>query len=330
MSVGRRSFLKGVGVTLGLAVAGLRNGVVLAGPGADVIKRRELFGPMGDTIDDILDVERPVVHLPTISDHLAQMPDELDPLRPDHWAKLYAQTIRDEMVLGNLIHRDWSDQLCMAGDCLNLRRYTEIDSCVQFMMDGHFYSSFVVRDGESSLSMPELYDYFIRPAAMSHARGLDCYIYEELRKSGQTVNVSDMASAPLMIRGKLNQNNAPLEGRACLLPPEWDTAVLKSVDIRRETILGGYMSFAGQNCYMSQCVTQPIGFTRTSAALAARPLPKPASFGIRSGQNDDYKMSVRCVMMYDIDTAGTRVTFDSLVGVGVLEPNHIVHIGRNA
>jgi hypothetical protein len=61
-------------------------------------------------------------------------------------------------------------------------------------------------------------------------------------------------------------------------------------------------------------------FVRDAMALVTRPLALPQSeFGVRAAVASHEGLSMRVVMQYDSSAQGTRVTFDLLCGVAILD-----------
>lgn len=73
-------------------------------------------------------------------------------------------------------------------------------------------------------------------------------------------------------------------------------------------------------CYPAPAGSRNLAFTRESIALVNRPLaPVPAGSGAMSAVASFDGLSMRVVMQYDSLSQGTRVTFDLLCGVAILD-----------
>ena len=94
------------------------------------------------------------------------------------------------MVMANLVHRDFENEIAKFGDVVNtrkpgefkIRRKTDGTALAQqdatatnvpVPLDQWFYESFVIRDGEGSKSFQELKDIYLQPAMLAIARGVD-------------------------------------------------------------------------------------------------------------------------------------------------------------
>jgi hypothetical protein len=65
-----------------------------------------------------------------------------------------------------------------------------------------------------------------------------------------------------------------------------------------------------------------FAFTRDALALVSRPLAVPAnSLGVQAAVGVYNDLAMRVAMQYDIDTQGTKVTLDMLLGVALLDEN---------
>jgi hypothetical protein len=64
-----------------------------------------------------------------------------------------------------------------------------------------------------------------------------------------------------------------------------------------------------------------LGFHRNALALVNRPLALPNSAGVQAAIGMYNNLAMRICMQYDIDTQGTKVTLDMLMGVKVLDTN---------
>jgi hypothetical protein len=75
----------------------------------------------------------------------------------------------------------------------------------------------------------------------------------------------------------------------------------------------------GDVCFPGPAGGMNLVFVRDAMALVSRPLAQPQSeFGVKSAVASFDGLSMRVVMQYDSSTQGTRVTFDLLCGVAIL------------
>ena len=116
--------------------------------------------------------------------------NNLDAYIPELWAQEGLAILEENMVMANLVHRDFENEIAKFGDVVNtrkpgefrIRRKTDGTTLVQqdatatnvpVPLDQWFYESFVIRDGEGSKSFQELKDIYLHPAMLSIARGVD-------------------------------------------------------------------------------------------------------------------------------------------------------------
>jgi len=77
---------------------------------------------------------------------------------------------------------------------------------------------------------------------------------------------------------------------------------------------------AADDCYPGPAGSRSIAFTRNSVALVSRPLASIANeMGARSAVASFDGLAIRVTMQYDSKAQGTRVTFDVLCGVAILD-----------
>ena len=116
--------------------------------------------------------------------------NNLDAYIPELWAQEGLAILEENMVMANLVHRDFENEIAKFGDVVNtrkpgefrIRRKTDGTTLVQqdatatnvpVPLDQWFYESFIIRDGEGSKSFQELKDIYLHPAMLSIARGVD-------------------------------------------------------------------------------------------------------------------------------------------------------------
>jgi hypothetical protein len=96
------------------------------------------------------------------------------PCIPEAWAKEGRVILEENMVAANLVHGDFENEIHNFGDAVNTRRpgtfkiKRKVDGTtwsqranatnVRVPLDQWFYNSFIIRDGEASLSFQDLVD----------------------------------------------------------------------------------------------------------------------------------------------------------------------------
>ena len=175
-----------------------------------------------------------------------------DALIPELWAQESLAILEENMVMANLVHRDFSSLVASYGDVVNTRRPSEFstkrkaqaDSVVsqdatstnvQVPLDQHIYVTFTIKDEEASLSFKELISYYMEPAAMQMARSVDRILCGQAFKFAANAAglLAGMTSANakdqiLDVREQMNVNKAYPNGRNLVISPQAETSMLKT------------------------------------------------------------------------------------------------------
>ena len=181
--------------------------------------------------------------------------NNLDAYIPELWAQEGLMILEENMVMANLVHRDFENDVAKFGDVVNTRKPGEFKirrktdgttlsqqdataTNVAVPLDQWFYSSFVIRDGEGSKSFQELTDIYLRPAMLTIARGIDrallgrvhAYLGDPDDRVGKLngLSYSTAKDCVLEAREKLNIGKAPMDGRRLVMAPTAETAMLKT------------------------------------------------------------------------------------------------------
>lgn len=226
---------------------------------------------------------------------------------PEIWATEALDRLEETMVMANLVHRDFENDVKSFGDVVNTRRpgdfelnrktdsdtltvQTPNSSSVQVPLDQWFTTAFVIKDGERSLAFQDLIAKYIAPAATTMARGVDrallgrihAYLVNKVGRLGKitSANAGDFL---LDARNKMSRNLAPVDGRNMVLSPEAETAFLKNelfiaADQRGDggnaltnALLGriyGHATYMGQNVNGIRTGADTVSGTVTNAAAA--------------------------------------------------------------
>ena len=175
-----------------------------------------------------------------------------DALIPELWANESLAILEENMVMANLVHRDFSPLVASYGDVVNTRRPSEFstkrkaqaDSVVsqsanstnvQVPLDQHVYVTFTIKDEEASLSFKELIAYYMQPAAMQMARSVDRILCSQAQRfrTNKVGRLAEMSSSNakdwiLDAREKMNVNKAYPNGRNLVISPQAETEMLKT------------------------------------------------------------------------------------------------------
>jgi hypothetical protein len=175
-----------------------------------------------------------------------------DALIPEIWANESLAILEENMVMANLVHRDFSPLVASYGDVVNTRRPSEFgmrrkaqaDSVenqdaqstnVQVPLNQHVYVTFTIKDEEASLSFKELISYYMEPAAMEMARAVDKILLGQVHqfldnKAGKLGGMSSATAKDYVLdaREVMNENKAYPNGRNLIVTPQVETEMLKT------------------------------------------------------------------------------------------------------
>lgn len=181
---------------------------------------------------------------------------------PQFWANESLAILEENMVMGNLVHRDFEPIVANFGDTVNTRRpglfqamrKTTTDSVtvqdatatnVQVVLNQHIHTSFLIRDGEESKSMKNLVDEYMAPSMLAQAQFLDRVltgqVYQFLANSygglGQ-INSTNTIQYITGVRNIMNKNKAYSVGRNLVLTPNAETALLQTQAFTAANLVG--------------------------------------------------------------------------------------------
>lgn len=176
--------------------------------------------------------------------------DYPDAFIPELWANESIAILEENMVIGNLVHRDFENIIAEYGDTVNTRkpgefqvkRKTASDNVtiqantatnVPVVLNQHLHTSFIIKDSDQSKSFKDLVMEYLYPAMLSVARGLDqilcCQVYQFLPNGTGSLGLlsgTNAEAAILNARQTMNINKAYVNGRNLILGPQSETTVL--------------------------------------------------------------------------------------------------------
>jgi len=162
------------------------------------------------------------------------------------------RVLQSNMVMGNLVNRDFSEMVANFGDVVNTsrpadfsgKRKTDSDSVtnqdatspnIQVPLDQHLHVSFTIKDGEMSKALPNLVERYLEPAARELAEKVDQILcgqvlrldtYEEGRlQEMSSTNADDFV---IDANTRLDINRCPKQGRNMVLGPRAQKETLKA------------------------------------------------------------------------------------------------------
>jgi hypothetical protein len=187
---------------------------------------------------------------------LASFANDNDALVPELWARESIAVLEENMVMGQLVHRDFSNDIASFGDVVNTRkpvdgtidRKTDADtityedavlSNVQVPLNQHMYAAFVIKDGERSKSLQDLVAIHLVTRMKAMGNGVDRAIVGRMAHAllgspadrvGKLGGLSktNAYDTVLEAREKLNRNLAWVSGRNMVLAPGSETSMLQT------------------------------------------------------------------------------------------------------
>lgn len=230
-----------------------------------------------------------------------------DNLIPEIWTRESLLQLQSNMVMGALVRRDYSSQVSNFGDVVNAHRpadfsgerKTDTDQVtiqdaisvpVRVPLDQHVHVSFILKDGELSKSLPDLIEYYMRPAAREMAEKIDQILTGQVVRFTSAVggvNAMDASNARQIMldaNTKLHENRAPVQNRYLVVGPRAENHILSSrivteadkrgdagTALRNASIghIDGFDTFMDQNVPHVRTHLADIATGETDAAVAA-------------------------------------------------------------
>jgi len=176
-----------------------------------------------------------------------------DALIPELWAMEALRTLSSNMVMGQLVHRDFSDRVQNFGDVVNTsrpndfsgKRKTDDDNItvqdavspnIPVPLDQHIHVSFKIKDGELSKALPDLIERYLEPAARECAEKVDQILVGQVARlliegsvgvgGVRLMTKSNASDYVLSANTQLDLNRAPKAGRSLVLGPRAQQAAL--------------------------------------------------------------------------------------------------------
>lgn len=171
-----------------------------------------------------------------------------DAFVPELWAQESLMILEANMVAGNLVYRDFEDEIQKFGDVVNTRRpaaFTgkrKVDgdnvtvqdaqsTNVPVTLNQHLHTSFTIYDGEQSKSFKDLIAEYLTPAVVSIAQMVDEIVLAQKYQFLQTNRVGKLGTALtaatiIAAREKLTSNMCPMGGRNAIFSPTCEGQLL--------------------------------------------------------------------------------------------------------
>lgn len=268
-------------------------------------------------------------------------------LTPDIIAREALMVLRNNAVMANLVHRDYSDEFANGvGDTITIRKPATFaakeyngaievqdatEAGIPVKMDKHLDVSFAVTSKQLSMSIEDFSAQLLVPAMQAFADKIDQYLLGLKTDITNSVPATETVQNDVVdARAYLTKSAAPLADRRFVYGSDLETKLLKT-DLfvsaekvgdegtaLREASLGrkyGMDFYVDQNA--DTAGVDGIAFHKNAFALVTRPLALP--MGAANAEIVNYDgFGLRVVMGYDLDKKTDTVSIDMLCGVKTL------------
>lgn len=271
-------------------------------------------------------------------------------LTPDIIAREALMVLRNNAVMANLVHRDYSREFVGGvGDTITIRKpatftvkefegeievQDAVENSATVVMDKHLDVSFAVTSEQMALDIEDFSAQLLVPAMQAFLDKIDGYILGLASEITNSVAATGDAHADMVdARAFLTKAAAPLTERRFVASSDMEADLLKT-DLfvsaekvgdegtaLREASLGRKF---GMDVYVDQNAdaagVDGLAFHKNAFALVTRSLALPK--GASNSAIVDYDgFGLRVVYDYDINTKTDVVSIDMLCGVKTLDKN---------
>jgi hypothetical protein len=269
-------------------------------------------------------------------------------LTPDIIAREALMVLRNNAVMANLVHRDYSSEFVAGvGDTITVRKPASFtakefggeievqdatENSVTVKMDKHLDVSFAVTSKQMTLDIEDFSKQLLVPAMQAFLNKIDGYLLALAKGVTNSVTATEDARNDVVdARAFLTKGAAPLTDRNLVVGSDMEADLLKT-DLfvsaekvgdngtaLREASLGRKL---GLDCYVDQNADtagiEGVAFHKNAFALVTRPLAAPSGAG-KSAIVDYDGFGLRVVYDYDINNKTDVVSIDMLCGVATLD-----------
>lgn len=269
-------------------------------------------------------------------------------LTPDIIAREALMVLRNNAVMANLVHRDYSSEFVAGvGDTITVRKPAAFtakefggeievqdatENSVTVKMDKHLDVSFAVTSKQMTLDIEDFSKQLLVPAMQAFLNKIDGYLLGLAKGVTNSVTATEDARNDVVdARAFLTKGAAPLTDRNLVVGSDMEADLLKT-DLfvsaekvgdngtaLREASLGRKL---GLDCYVDQNADtagiEGVAFHKNAFALVTRPLASPVGAG-KAAIVDYDGFGLRVVYDYDINNKTDVVSIDMLCGVATLD-----------
>lgn len=171
---------------------------------------------------------------------------------PELWARESVAILEENMMISQLINRDFSPTIARFGETVHTRKPAEFSAKnktvnddvttqdisatdIAVKLDQCPHVSFLIRDGEESISFENLVQTYIRPAALALARRVDQILLGQFPRFFATTygKIGGLTTSTSIgyitgIRQKMNRRKVPMDGRRFIWTPEAETQLIST------------------------------------------------------------------------------------------------------
>ena len=282
-------------------------------------------------------------------------------LTPSIIAKEALMVLRNNAVMANLVHRDYSEDFAAVGDKITVRKPATFtadeysgsinvqdatESGVEVKMDKLLDVSFAVTSKQMTLDINDFSEQLLVPAMQAFADKIDKAILGLEANVTNRVNATNAKADIIAARKYLTAAAAPLADRRYVYNSDVEADLL-STDLfvnagavgddgttLKEASLGrkfGMDFYVDQNipAAATQGKMEAMAFHKNAFALVTRPLALPQ--GAANAHIENYDgFALRVVYGYDMDKKTDTVSIDMLCGVAVLDKDLAAVVQKGA
>ena len=278
-------------------------------------------------------------------------------LTPSVIAREALMVLRNNAVMANLVHRDYSDEFVAGvGDTITIRKPATFtakeyngsievqdatETGIPVVMDKHLDVSFAVTAKQLSMSIEDFSAQLLVPAMQAFADKVDKYLLGlKADITNKVVPTDSVQNDVVDARSYLTKAAAPLADRRFVYGTDTETKLLKT-DLfvsaekvgdegtaLREASLGrkfGLDFYVDQNS--DTAGVDAMAFHKNAFALVTRPLALPMGAANAETVNFD-GFGLRVVMGYDLDKKTDTISIDMLCGVKTLNKDLAAYIAE--
>lgn len=175
--------------------------------------------------------------------------NDVEAFNVKHWSRESIRILMSNMVMGDLIHKDFSPQIQDYGDTVNTRKPAEFTTIrktaeddvtiqnatatnVPVKLNQLIHVSYLIRDGQETTSFESLVDTFLEPAMISEAEFVDSVltgqVYQFLGNTGGRLGMMDSSNAKtyLLETRKVMNTNRAFSQRNLIVGTDAETTLL--------------------------------------------------------------------------------------------------------